>query len=241
MTAKADRCTVLILDNDPAVAAALGSVLDRAHFRVAVAAGPRDGIRELRRFPYDIALIPSCAPDGGAGLCALLRQIRDVALVVLGTCGSAEEAIRALDAGADDYVPKPIDPPVLAARLRAILRRTAGRQRTVRAEELELDFRTRNARVKGEDVFLTRTEFNLLELFLAHPGQTLSREFIRSSNWGASELYTQSRTIDVHIQRLRRKIEPVPEKPRYILTVTGVGYRCETGKSFSKTKTSSIT
>ena len=141
------------------------------------------------------------------------------------------DTVLGLECGADDYMVKPFNFLELSARIKAILKRVERDlvKNSCKIGGLSVDFKARNVSVRGQEIKLTRTEFELLELFIAYPDEVLSREFITNQIWRDSELYQHSRALDVHVQRLRKKIEPDLENPRYIVTVAGVGYRFQGG------------
>ena len=143
------------------------------------------------------------------------------------------DKLRGFEAGADDYVTKPFEYSELAARIRACLRRRCeGRSsgKILDMGRVRIIPSKREVYVDGGLVGLTRREYELLDLLARHAGKVLSRDFIKTQIWKGKEIYPWSRALDVHIQRLRRKIEPDPENPRFIITHSGVGYRFEPGE-----------
>jgi DNA-binding response OmpR family regulator len=155
-----------------------------------------------------------------------MRKESTVPIIMLTARDRTSDRILGLETGADDYVVKPFDTLELLARVRACLRRSRGFEREeLQVEDLRLDLRKREVRVKNKPVHLTFKEFELLKTLVSHAGEALSRDAIRQQTWKDSPLYDWSRTIDMHIQRLRKKLEKDPENPKYILTVPGVGYK----------------
>jgi two-component system alkaline phosphatase synthesis response regulator PhoP len=163
----------------------------------------------------------------GLDVCRALRRESDVPIIMLTARVEETDRLIGLELGADDYITKPFSPRELVARVRAVLRRVQGGVRTpglIRAGDLEIDLHGHRVTYAGEPVQLTRTEFNLLAVLAQHPGQTFSRAQLLDQVHGvAYDGY--DRSIDAHIKNLRRKLEPDPGEPLYVLTVYGVGYR----------------
>jgi two-component system alkaline phosphatase synthesis response regulator PhoP/OmpR family response regulator RpaB len=137
------------------------------------------------------------------------------------------DKVLGLECGADDYIVKPFNFLELSARIKSIFKRI---ERSLvkdqyEYKELSINFKSRSVFMRGNSIKLTKTEFELLELFVSYPDEVLSRDFIQQQIWRDSQLYQSSRAVDVHVQRLRKKIEKEVEKPEYILTVSGVGYK----------------
>jgi two-component system alkaline phosphatase synthesis response regulator PhoP/OmpR family response regulator RpaB len=223
---------ILIIDDDPDIVKTVSANLELDGFTVLTAGCGTEGIAAAEAHSPDLVLLDLNLPDiDGIKVCQTLRRAGDIPIIMLSARDTVADKLLGLECGADDYLVKPFNALELSARIRTVLRR-ARRGEPVngcRAGEVRLDYRTHQATVLGRDVVLTRTEFALLELFVSHPGETLSRDFIQSQNWADSKLYTHSRAVDVHVQRLRKKIEENPQTPRIILTVAGVGYRYEPG------------
>ena len=191
---------ILIIDDDPDIVTTVKANLELDGFAVLSAAGGAPGLAAARTEAPDLVLLDLGLPDiDGIKVCQTLRRESEVPVIML------------------------------SARIRTVLRRVRRSETTAthRNGNIVLDFRTLQATLQGRHSNLTRTEFALLELFIAHPGETLSRDFIQSQNWGDSKLYSHSRAVDVHVQRLRKKIEENPQVPRFIVTVAGVGYKFE--------------
>jgi two-component system response regulator MtrA len=161
-------------------------------------------------------------------VCRQIRRDSAVPIVMLTARSDATDVVAGLELGADDYVTKPFDLPVLVARARAVLRRASGDGRPVvlRVGDLEIDPGAFSAHRGGVELRLTATEFRLLETLARRPGQVFTREMLLSAVWGYDYL-GDSRLVDVAVQRLRAKIEENPTNPRWIVTVRGVGYRLE--------------
>jgi two-component system alkaline phosphatase synthesis response regulator PhoP/OmpR family response regulator RpaB len=222
------RQKILIIDDDVDIGTTVAANLELDGFEVVTTVTGGEGVAAVARHAPDLVLLDLNLPDiDGIKVCQILRRESDVPVIMLSARDTVSDKLLGLECGADDYLVKPFNALELSARVRAVLRRA---QRTrmsteCRSGDICLDFRTHQVLVGGQDVALTRTEFNLLELFVSHAGETLTREFIQNQNWEDSKLYAHSRAIDVHVQRLRKKIEPEPQAPRYIVTVAGVGYR----------------
>jgi two-component system response regulator MtrA len=221
---------VLLVEDDPSIRESTDLGLQRAGFSVTTAA---DGAEALDRFhaaPVDVVVLDLMLPVlDGFEVCRRIRRDSDVPIVMLTARNDAADVVAGLELGADDYVTKPFDLPVLTARLRAVLRRSVGSPRQVRrVGDLEIDTAAFVARKAGVELRLTRTEFGLLAELAARPGQVFTRELLLQTVWGYDYL-GDSRLVDVAVQRLRAKIEDDPSRPVRLTTVRGVGYRLERG------------
>jgi two-component system response regulator MprA len=217
---------VLVVDDERAVRESLRRALELEGYEVELA---EDGDVALARLASngqpDAVILDVMMPTlDGLEVCRRLRRAGNAVPVLMLTArAEVDSRVAGLDAGADDYLPKPFALEELLARLRALLRRSAGATGEIlRFEDLELDPRTREVRRGGDPVELTRTEFNLLELFLRNPRQVLTRSTIFERVWGYDFGFA-SNSLDVYIGYLRRKTE-AGDKPRLIQTVRGVGY-----------------
>ena len=222
---------ILIIDDDPDIVKTVTANLELDGFSVLSAACGSDGLTAIRERSPDLVLLDLGLPDiDGIKVCQILRRESDVPVIMLSARDTVADKLLGLECGADDYLVKPFNALELSARIRTVLRRVRRSEPSApcRSGEVCLDYRNHLATIHGRDVSLTRTEFALLELFVSHAGETLSRDFIQSQNWADSKLYSHSRAVDVHVQRLRKKIEDNPQVPRLILTIPGVGYRFET-------------
>jgi phosphate regulon transcriptional regulator PhoB len=191
----------------------------------------KEGLEALRRNPPDLLLLDIMLPDqDGLTICRQLRaegRLRNLPIVFLTARGEEVDRIVGLELGADDYVVKPFSPRELVARAKAVLRRQTRELEDTEAVEirgLRLDPRTQDVTVRGAAVELSALEFKLLYYLACHPRQIFSRERLLDEVWGRDTSVTL-RTVDVHIRRLREKVEPQPENPEYIGTVRGAGYR----------------
>lgn len=219
---------VLLVETDPSVVQVLAAHLDQAGYRVTPAAGADAARAALRSASPDLVILNLLLPgDDGLALFMELRTALDAPIVLVSP--TAEEADRALglDLGADDFVPRPVSPRELVARVRAVLRRahrqaSAAPPEFLTAGRLVADAGRRRVRVQGRWVALTAVEFALLAFLMRHPGVAFSRERLLEEVWG----YTVggATTVTVHVRRLREKIEPDPAHPRFVRTVWGSGY-----------------
>jgi two-component system response regulator RegX3 len=190
-----------------------------------------DGIRGLERFRTngaDLVLLDLMLPGmPGEDICKEIRRISNVPIIMLTARDTEIDKVVGLELGADDYVTKPFSSRELLARIRAVLRRSSGEAATDGALEgggIRLDSERFEVTVRGEAVHLPRKEFELLELLMENAGRVLTRETLIDRIWG-SDYYGDTRTLDVHIKRLRAKCEEDPHNPAHLLTVRGLGYK----------------
>ena len=217
---------LLVVDDDPAIRRALATELAAADFAVAEAADGEEGLQRFRELEPDLVLTDLAMPRrDGIALIGAIRGESATPLLVLSVRGEEDDKIRALDAGADDYVTKPFSMREVLARVRAQLRRTRGAAPPVRRfPGLEFDLERRRVLVDGREIRLTPTEFALLDLLTAEAGKPVSIARIVARVWKGAP-GTSSDTVRVHVGSLRRKIEPDPGNPRYIATEPWIGYR----------------
>jgi two-component system KDP operon response regulator KdpE len=223
-----DRLRVLVCDDEPQILRALRVILREAGFEVLPAATRREALDSAAVQPPDAAIVDLVLPDGdGVDLCRSLREWSELPIVVLSAVGDEAEKVRALNAGADDYVTKPFGPSELIARLNAALRRAAPRDDTepvVTADGLELDLMAHQVSRDGQPIHLTPIEFDLLRTLMRNRGRLMTHRLLLTKVWGPAYA-GDTQTLRVHVANLRRKIEPDPGAPRYITTDPGVGYR----------------
>ena len=217
---------ILVVDDDPRLAALVAEYLGEAGFRVSVVPDGRTGLERLKRERYDAVVLDLMLPGvDGLEVCRRLRATSDVPVLMLTARGQAMDRVVGLEMGAYDYLPKPFEPRELLARLRAILRRReSGRASKVLSfGRLEIDRDARTVRVEGRERSLTGHQFSLIVALAENAGRVLSREalmdLVRSESLEAFD-----RSIDVHVSRIRAAIEDEPKRPRRILTVRGAGY-----------------
>jgi two-component system KDP operon response regulator KdpE len=219
---------VLVVDDEPQIVRALKVVLREAGFQTVTAETASEALDRAAVRPPEAAIVDLVLPDGdGVEVTRTLREWSDMPILVLSAVGEEEQKVRALDAGADDYITKPFGARELVARLQAALRR-AGRSEdepTVTADGLEVDFAAHVVRRDGEPVHLTRTEFELLRVLVRNRGRLMTHRKLLQDVWGP-EYVDDIQPLRTHIARLRAKVEPDRrEAPRYIVTDPGVGYR----------------
>lgn len=219
---------ILVVDDERRIVDIVRAYLERDGYKVLVAYDGKSGLESARREHPDLIILDLMLPEiSGWDVCRALRKESDIPIIMLTARDETSDKIVGLELGADDYVGKPFDPKELVVRVRAVLRRyQAGTEpRTVlRTGSLSMDVQRRAVRVGDHDVELTATEFELLRALMESPGRVFSRMQLLDRVQGeAYEGY--ERTIDSHVKNLRKKIEPDPEHPRYVITVYGVGYK----------------
>jgi two-component system KDP operon response regulator KdpE len=225
-----DRRRILVCDDEPQILRALRVVLREAGFEAIPAETAEEALDKAAVRPPDAAIIDLVLPDGdGVEVCRSLREWSEMPILVLSAVGDEEEKVRALEAGADDYVTKPFGARELVARLQAALRRAGGGADapTITVDGLEVDLSARTVRVDGSEVHLTPIEFDLLRTLARNRGRLLTHRALLVEVWGP-QYASDTQILRTHIANLRRKIEPPGEGPRYIRTDPGVGYRLAT-------------
>jgi two-component system KDP operon response regulator KdpE len=218
---------ILVLDDELAIVRALRVVLRDAGYDVVVAATAEEALDRAAVRPPDAAIVDLVLPDGdGVDVTRRLREWSAMPIIVLSAIGDEAEKVRALEAGADDYVVKPFAPRELVARLQAALRRAGegADEPAVRLDGLEVDLAARMVRVNDAPIHLTPIEFDLLRVLVRNRGRLLTHRALLTEVWGPAYA-DDTQTLRTHIANLRRKIEPEGAGPRYIRTDPGVGYR----------------
>jgi len=221
---------VLLVEDEQAITAPLTEALEREGFRAEVARTVADGLTAKRASQPDIVLLDVMLPDGsGFDLLRELRANGRTPVIMLTARGDEPDRVLGLELGADDYVVKPFSARELVARIRAVLRRTsdvAGPAAPARLQigDLDLDAAARTASLDGEPLELTRKEFDLLALLMSHAGTVVSRERLIDEVWDVN-WFGSTKTLDVHVSGLRKKLGDDPADPRYLHTVRGVGFR----------------
>ena len=217
---------VLVVDDESQILRALQLKLRAAGYAVETAATADEALMKAAMRPPEAIILDLVLPDrSGTDVCRELRTWSAVPIVVLSAVGEEQEKIAALDAGADDYVTKPFSGDELLARLRAQLRRGAPPGRPLlEIGELRIDLEKRLVTMAGEPVALTPIEYDLLRLFAVNEGKLLTHPAILREIWGPA-YGEESNYLHVYVSHLRRKLEPDPARPRYLLTQAGVGYR----------------
>ncbi len=222
-----ERLRVLICDDEPQILRALRVVLGDAEFEVLPATTVKEALDVLAVQRADAAVVDLILPDGdGVEVCESIREWSDMPVLVLSAVGEERQKVRALEAGADDYVTKPFAPGELVARLRAILRRTrrGAEEPVFEAGGLRIDLAGRAVSRDGHEIHLTPKEFDLLRVLVRDRGKLVTHRALLREVWGVG-YQEDTQTLRVHIANLRRKIEPEAGAPRLIRTDPGVGYR----------------
>ncbi len=222
---------VLVVDDEPEITRALRSILSGNGFEPVLAASGEDALEQIARRRPDLILLDLVLPGiNGLDVCRIIRQEQklDVPIIVLSAHGEEESKVDALDLGADDYLTKPFGVKELLARMRAALRRSGGGQPAGQAllehGAIRMDLERREVSVAGQSVHLTPKEYDMLHYLLANVGKLVTHTAILRAVWGPE--YSDARPyLHVFVGQLRRKIEPDPRHPSYILTEPGVGYR----------------
>lgn len=220
--------TILVIDDDKDIVKTIKGNLELDGYKVYCAHDGRKGIDMAREHRPQLIILDLNLPDiDGIKACQFMRREFDFPIIMLTARDGLSDMVLGLECGADDYIVKPFNALELSARIKAVLNRTERSmvQSCYEGQCISIDFKSRQVHVHGDIVQLTKTEYELLELFVSYPAEVLSREFIREQIWRDSELYKHSRTVDVHIQRLRKKLERDPNNPMFIVTVAGVGYK----------------
>ena len=226
------KTRILVVEDEPSLGMAIRDELEFEGFEASVVEDGKAGLDRILAESPDLVVLDLMLP-GKSGF-EICREVRDrgMATPVIMLTARAQEVdrIRGLELGADDYMVKPFSLAELVARIRAVLRRTQGTGRTEGAPEilevgeLRLDVRKQEAFNRGRRVELTHKEFQLLELLLRHPGEVISRDEFLRRVWG-EDIYVTPRTVDTHMASLRKKIEDEADRPRYIQSVRGAGYK----------------
>jgi two-component system KDP operon response regulator KdpE len=217
---------VLVCDDEPQILRALKVILRDAGYEAVPAESGEEALDRASVRPPAAAIVDLMLPDiDGVEVTKRLREWSEMPIIVLSAVGEEEAKVRALAAGADDYVTKPFGPPELVARLEAVLRRAKpeGSEPAIVAEGLEIDLAARSVRRDGESVHLTPIEFELLRTLARNRGRLMTHRSLLVEVWGI-EYADDFQVLRAHVANLRRKIEP-PDGPRYIRTDPGVGYR----------------
>lgn len=233
---------ILLVDDDRFLQENVGRLLTGNGFEVRTAGDGAEALRAVEEFQPEMAIIDVGLPDtDGITLCRTVRRDWRFPILMLTALGESGEKIQGLEAGADDYLTKPFDPGELLARVRAQLRRT--QEYTTPAGliiigELVIDPTGRDATIAGRSIDLTNKEFALLAHLGANRGKVVSREDLFSHSWGF-DISFGSNSLDVYIYRLRRKLEAQPDRPRYLHTIKGYGYKLEDADPTGSTETHS--
>jgi DNA-binding response OmpR family regulator len=220
--------TILVVDDEPKIAQLARDYLEHAGFRVVTASDGRAALRAASRDRPELIVLDLRLPDmDGLDVTRTLRKASAVPIIMLTARGDESDKLIGLELGADDYMTKPFSPKELVARVRAVLRRGALAQvggESLRIGELVVDEGRMRVSVGGRPVDLTATEFQLLTSLARSPGRVFTRSQLLDALHGVA-LEAYERAIDAHVKNIRRKLEPDPRRPQYLLTVYGVGYK----------------
>ena len=224
--------TLLFIEDDEAIRTALRLVLEDEGYEVAEASDGETGIKMFGQIDPDLVLLDLRLPDiSGFEVCRAIRRTSITPVIMVTAQTDTSDLVNGFDAGADDYVTKPVVPKELAARIRAALRRTqtvepalSSAKSLNKIGDVEIDRNLSIVKKAGVEISLTKTEYRLLVEFADHPGMVMSRDQLLERVWGY-EYLGDSRLVDAHVRRLRVKVETQPEEPTMIVTVRGMGYR----------------
>lgn len=221
---------VLVVDDEKLIVKGIRFSLEQDGMEVECAYDGEEALKLATENQYDMILLDIMLPKmDGFEVCQQIRGFSDVPIVMLTAKGDDMDKILGLDYGADDYITKPFNILEVKARIKAIMRRTSGKRekeeavKVIESGDLKLDGESRRLFILGKEINLTAKEFDLLELLVMNPGKVYSRENLLNIVWGY-EYPGDVRTVDVHVRRLREKIEKNPSEPKYVHTKWGVGY-----------------
>jgi two-component system response regulator RegX3 len=221
---------VLVVEDEESYSDALSYMLRKEGFDVALAGTGPEALEQFERHGADIVLLDLMLPGlPGTEVCRQLRQVSSVPVIMVSAKDAEVDKVVGLELGADDYVTKPFSPRELVARIRAVLRRGVEPDpapMTLEAGNVRMDVERHVVTVDGGEVRLPLKEFELLEMFLRNTGRVLTRGQLIDRVWGA-DYVGDTKTLDVHVKRLRAKLEPDPAHPRHLVTVRGLGYKFE--------------
>lgn len=220
---------ILVVEDEDSIRRFIVINLKRSGYEVIEATSGEEAVKIAEKQRPDLVVLDVMLPGvDGFEVCRILREkLTDLAVIMLTARGQDMDKIMGLELGADDYVVKPFNPLELTARIRAVLRRIKKgdlEDEKISSGPFVLDLKGHRVLKRGEELELTPTEFNLMALFMKNPGKAFSRDEILNSVWGV-DYVGDPKTVDVHVKRLRGKIEGNPTQPQYIETVWGVGYR----------------
>lgn len=220
---------ILLVDDEPLILKGLRFSLQQEGYEIDQAADGEEAVQKILSNHYDLILLDVMLPKlSGIEVCQRVRETSDVPIIMLTAKGEDMDKILGLEYGADDYMVKPFNILEVKARIKTILRRASSARREEKKPQLAggglfLDAAARSVEADGKPINLTVKEFDLLQLFMSNPGRVFSREELLETIWG-NDYFGDFRTVDVHIRRLREKIEADPAKPQHILTKWGIGY-----------------
>jgi len=221
---------ILVVEDEEALADSVRYNLEREGYTVSVATDGRRAVERFRSESPSLVILDLMLPElSGLDVCRMIRAESDVPIIMVTAKDSEADKVTGLELGADDYVTKPFSVRELVSRVRANLRRVrpqvvAPADEVLAGGPVRMDVARHEVTVRGEVAALPPKEFELLEAFLRRKGRLLTREFLIEEVWGA-DYYGDTRTLDVHVKRLRRKVEPDPHRPTHLVTVRGLGYK----------------
>ena len=221
---------VLVVDDEKLIVKGIRFSLEQDGMEVDCAYDGEEALEKAKAQEYDLILLDIMLPKyTGFEVCQMIREFSDVPVVMLTAKGDDMDKILGLEYGADDYITKPFNILEVKARIKAIMRRTGKSvkekedKNIILKNDMKIDRQSRRVYVDGKEINLTAKEFDLLELLATHPDKVYSREELLNIVWGY-EYPGDARTVDVHVRRLREKVEPNPSEPKYVYTKWGVGY-----------------
>ncbi|GAQ94646.1 two-component system, OmpR family, alkaline phosphatase synthesis response regulator PhoP [Thermodesulfovibrio aggregans] len=224
---------ILIVEDEKEIADLIAYTLKKEKFDVSVALDGETALKKLRENFFDLVILDLMLPKiQGLEICKIIRnnpEMQKTGIIIVTAKGEELDKITGLEAGADDYITKPFSPKELLARTKAVLRRTIrahSEQKIIKIKEMVIDKEKYLVTVKGQPKRLSATEFKLLLYLAERPNKIFNRDHLLDAVWG-QDIYVDARTVDVHIRRLRLKIEDDPDNPEYIKTLRGVGYYIE--------------
>lgn len=226
---KKPGASILVVDDEREILRALQRSLSAHGYQVVTAGSGEGALAALAQHRPDLMVLDLLLPGiSGLEVCRQVRAASSLPIIVLSVKDTEQDKVQALDLGADDYVAKPFHMNEVLARIRVALRRIAhsapGTEPRFQAGPLSIDFAQRLVEFNGEPLLLTPTEYDLLKTFVIYRGKLLTRTMLMRELWGTTA-QDRGHSLHVYVARLRQKIEPVPEHPRFILTIPGVGYR----------------
>lgn len=231
MKAAMKETKVLVVDDEPSIVELIRFNLEREGFKVTAAYSGGGLLDRIRAERPDLVILDIMLPgEDGLTICREIRKESNLPIIMLTAKDSETDKVLGLELGADDYITKPFSPRELIARVRAVLRRSSGEEsaetknQVLKVRDLMLDREKHLVTLNGRELDLPPKEFELLRILMENLGRVLTREYLLETIWGY-EYIGETRTVDVHIRRLRQKIEPDPSQPVYIETVHGFGYR----------------
>jgi two-component system, OmpR family, response regulator RegX3 len=230
MTAEGPTARILVVEDEEALADTVRYNLEREGYAVAVASDGRAALDRFRSESPSLVILDLMLPEiSGLDVCRQIRQLSNVPIIMVTAKDSEADKVSGLELGADDYVTKPFSVRELVSRVRAHLRRLemrtdAPEEDVLRGGPISLDVAKHEVLVRGQTVGFPPKEFELLEVFLRRKGRLLTRDFLIEEVWGAG-YFGDTKTLDVHVKRLRKKVEQDPHQPKHLVTVRGLGYK----------------